>query len=136
MIPWKLWYDEVNPFKTFVGDWTKGDIHGVICCTVLDKTGQFGRYVNSGYAPHHDRQPIEFFVCYPDSDEPFVTWNLDPFLDRMAATFPDLDPDLYIKFGRQTDQLNWQEIMNAAAADTDFPTATSPRRRSSDFPSV
>lgn len=133
MINWKLWYDDGTPF---VGKWEDAPTHGVICCTVLDTTGAWGRFVNSGYAPHHARKPIEFFVCYPDSNEPFVTWDLAPFYARMVTTFPELDPELYIKYGRQTDQEKWQDIMNAAAADTDFPTATSPRRRSSDFPSV
>lgn len=131
MIPWKLYLDDGS---TFVGKWIDAPTHGVICCVVRDTTEVWGRFVNSGYAPHHDRTNVEFFVCYPDSDEPFVTWDLAPFKDRMVTLFSELDVNKFIKFGRQTDQLNWQKIMNAAGADKDFPTATSPRRRVSDFP--
>lgn len=133
MIPWKIYYDDLGTFK---GDWTKAQTHGVICVVVLDTSDVWGRFVNSGYAPHHPRTNAEFFVCYPDSSEPFVTWDLAPFNDRMAVLFPDLDPALYIKYGRQTDQLKWGKIMDLAAADKEFPTAKSPRRRASDFPPV
>ena len=80
MIPWKLYYDDAD--MTFVGDWTKAPTHGVICCVVLDTTEVWGRFVNSGYAPHHVRTNAEYFVCYPDNNEPFVTWDLAPFRDR------------------------------------------------------
>ena len=130
---WKLYYDDGS---TYAGEWEDAPQHGVICCVVRDTTEAWGRFVNSGYAPHHARKPIEFFVCYPDSNEPFVTWSLAPFRNRMKSLFPGETQNQYIKYGRQTEQLNWEAIMNVAAADTDFPTATSPRRRSSDFPSV
>lgn len=111
-------------------------MHGVVNCTVRDTTGAWGRFVNSGYAPHHRLTSVEYYVCYPDSSEPYVTWDLAPFRDRMAKVFPNEDADAYIKYGRQVDQLVWEKIQNVAAADTDFPTATSPRRRSSDFPPI
>ena len=139
MIPWKLYYDDDSTYPKAggeAGDWTMAHIHGVICCVVFDTTGQWGRFVNSGYAPHHVRTNAEYFVCYPDSEEPFVTWDLAPFRDRMANVFPTLNPINYIKYGRQTDQLHWGQIMDIAANDEDFPTATSPRRRASDFPPV
>lgn len=138
-IPWKLYYDDdtTYPLKGGpAGDYTIGKPHGVLCCVVRDPTGVHGRFVNSGYAPHHKFEPIEWYVCYPDSDEPYATHDLAPFRDRMAVVFPKLDPELYIKYGRQTGQIHWQEVMAIASADDDFPTATSPRRRASDFPPV
>lgn len=140
MIDWKLRYDyEVDGADlTFSSEFSYKDApqHGVINCTVRDKTGAWGRFVNSGYAPHHAKTQMEYFVCYPDSTEPYVTWDLAPFRDKMATQFPNENADDWIKYGRQTDQLNWERIQNLAAADTDFPTATSPRRRASDFPSI
>ncbi|MEE8597961.1 MAG: hypothetical protein V3S69_00305 [Dehalococcoidales bacterium] len=130
---WKIRYDDDT---THSGDWKSAPKHGVVNVTVLDATGAWGRFVISGYAPHHARESVEYYVCYPDSKEPFATWDLAPFLDRMAAAFPREDPDLYIKYGRQVDQLHWEKIQNLAAEDTDFPTAKSPRRRASDFPEV
>lgn len=139
MIPWKIYYDDDSTYPKAngaAGDWTTAQTHGVICVVVFDTTEQWGRFVNSGYAPHHVRTNAEFFVCYPDSTEPFVTWDLAPFKDRMATLFPREDLEKFIKYGRQTDQLHWQSIMNTAAADKDFPTATSPRRRVTDFPEI
>ena len=135
MIDWKLRYDDDSTYSSD-RPWKDAPTHGVVNCTVLDTTGAWGRFVNSGYAPHARRTQIEYYVCYPDSTEPYVTWNLAPFLDKMATQFPTENADAYIKYGRQVDQLVWEKIQNLAAADTDFPTATSPRRRSSDFPPV
>ena len=135
MIDWKLRYDDDTTYSSD-RSWQDAPTHGVVNCTVLDTTGAWGRFVISGYAPHHQKTSIEYYCCYPDSKEPFATWDLAPFLDRMATVFPAENPDDYIKFGRQVDQLHWEQIQNLAAADTDFPTATSPRRRASDFPSI
>lgn len=133
MIPWKYYLDDGS---TFVGEWINAPTHGGVCCVVLDKTGAFGRFIVSGYAPHHARTEMQYYVCYPDSTEPYITGDLASFKDRMKTLFADLDVNKFIKFGRQIDQLNWQKIMDIAANDKDFPTATSPRRRATDFPPV
>ena len=65
IVTWKLYYDDDS---TFVGEWIKAPTHGVICCVVFDTTEQWGRFVNSGYAPHHRLKSVEYYVCYPDSD--------------------------------------------------------------------
>ena len=130
---WKLYYDDDT---TFSGVWEDAPQHGVICCVVRDETEAWGRFVNSGYAPHRVGNKFnEFYVKYPDSNLPMTTHGLAPFRNRMATLFPDVDVELLIKHGRQTDQLHWQDIMNIACNDTDFPTAKSPRRRKTDFPS-
>lgn len=133
---WKLRYD-YDDF-TYSSDllWKDAPTQGVVNCTVLDTIGQWGRFVISGYAPHHARTEMQYYVCYPDSTEPYITDDLVPFRDKMATQFPSENADDWIKFGRQTDQLNWERIQNLAAEDTDFPTATSPRRRASDFPPI
>lgn len=132
---WKLYYDDVPTFSDVDGFWKNAPQHGVICCVVRDETGAWGRFVNSGYAPHKLQEGTnEFYIKYPDSNQPIATRNLAPFYDRMAAKFPKVDPEQQIKYGRQTDQIHWQDIMNLAANDTDFPTAVSPRRRKTDFP--
>jgi len=134
MIDWKLRYD-YNDF-TYSSDlpWKDAPTHGVINCTILDKTGVHGHFVLSGYAPHHRLKPIEWYVCYPDSNEPYATHDLAPFRDKMATQFPNENADDWIKWGRQTDQLNWERIQNLAADDPDFPPRTTPCRRSSDYP--
>ena len=130
---WKLYYDDDS---TYVGVWEDAPTHGVICCVVRDETEVWGRFVNSGYAPQREREGTnEFYVKYPDSNQPIATRSLAPFKDRMETLFPSVDPAMCIKFGRQTDQLHWQDIMNLACDDTDFPTADSPRRRNTDFSS-
>ena len=137
MIDWKVRYDDDTTYPvmgaTVSGDWKSVRQHGLVNVTVRDPTGAWGRFVISGYAPHH-RLSIEYYVCYPDSVEPFATWDLAPFLDRMKTVFPDEDPDHYVKYGRQVDQSHWEKIQNLASNDPDFPAATSPRRRASDFP--
>ena len=132
-IDWKLRYDDDTTYSSDLL-WKDAPTQGVVNCTVLDTTGQWGRFVNSGYAPHTKLEDEPYYVCFPDSSEPYVTFDLAPFRDKMAAQFPAEIADDWIKFGRQVDQLHWEQIQNLAAADTDFPTATSPRRRSSDFP--
>ncbi len=141
MIDWKLRYDykdAADEDVTHSSDLSYKDAptHGVVNCTVRDQTGAFGRHVISGYAPHHARTQMEYYVCFPDSVEPYITWDLTPFRDKMATQFPNENADDWIKYGRQVGQLEWERIQNLAAADTDFPPATSPRRRSSDFPPV
>lgn len=135
LILWKLRYDFDDFTYSSELPWKDAPKHGVINCTVFDHTGAWGRFILSGYAPHH-RLPIEWYVCYPDSNEPYAAHDLRPFRDKMATQFPNENPYDWIKYGRQTGQRNWERIQNLAAADTDFPTATSPRRRSSDFPPI
>lgn len=140
MIDWKLRYDYKQDGQdvTHSSDLAYKDAptHGVVLCTVRDKTGARGRTIVSGYAPHHARTEMQYYVCYPDSTEPYITDDLAPFRDKMSKQFPNENADDWIKFGRQIDQLDWERIQNLAVADTDFPTATSPRRRASDFPPV
>ena len=134
---WKLYYDDDSTFSNLqLFGWIDAPRHGVICCVVRDETGAWGRFVNSGYAPQKNQEGTnEFYILYPDSNQPIATRDLDPFLDRMNTLFPTDDVQEIIKYGRQTDQLHWQEIMDRACNDKDFPTPTSPRRRKTDFPS-
>jgi len=135
MIDWKLRYDDNTTYSSD-RSWKDAPIHGVVNCTVFDTTGAWGRKIISGYAPHHARTEMQYYVCYPDSTEPYITDDLVLFHDKMSIQFPNENVDDWIKYGRQVDQLEWEKIQNLAAADTDFPTATSPRRRSTDFPPV
>ena len=141
MILWRSYYDDGKTYSNLDGSWMKSPQHGVICVVVLDPTGAKGRWVNSGYNkpfPNTFRGtkepllPMELFVCYPDSDEPFCTNHLGPFNEKLANYYGTFDNTPYVKYGRETDQHNWEAIMNAAVDDPDFPR-DSIKRRKSDF---
>lgn len=134
MVLWRIYYDDGRTWSDVDGSWEAAPRHGVVCVVVHDTTGTWGRFVNSGYAPRRaDSHGNEYYVKYPDNEEPYPTWELAPFLNRMETAFPGLDAQIFIKYGRQVPQQLWQEIMQAAAADEDFPKG-SPRRRITDYP--
>lgn len=135
MMRWRIYYDDKSTFSNEDGSWTEAPKHGVICVVVRDPTGVWGRFVNSGYAPqvqcaHCGRNLTNhYFVCPPDMEEPYPTWDLTDFCARFDK--PE-DADPYIKTGRQISQALWTEIMDIACLDPDFPIR-SPRRRVKDW---
>ena len=127
MITWRIYYDDGSTFCDLEGAWEEAPEQGLVCVVVRDPTGQWGRWVYSGWSagqavPGNN----DYFVKHHDNDEPFSTADLTPFLAK-----PGNDMRL-VKFGRMTGQANWQAIMDRAAADPDFPKG-SPRRRASDW---
>lgn len=147
MLLWKLFYDNQAVISNLNGSWVDAPRHGVVVCVVRDPTGAWGRFVYSGFAPYqftriphdecraaHKDTTNEFYVLYPDSREPYATWDLEPFRDRMKSLGVD-DPVAagWVKFGRQVPQLKWEAMMRRATTDPDFPVR-SPRRRVTDFP--
>lgn len=138
MIKWRIYYDDDTTYSNGDGAWLDAPTHGVVCVVVRDPTEQWGRFVNSGYSPitkergNLDRRwKTEYYVKYPDDEEPFPTNDLTPFKDRLGKVFMVNNIDSYIKYGRECSQQKWQDINKRAANDPDFPTGT-PRRRSSD----
>ena len=152
MINWRIYYDKAaardhghSTFSNEDGEWVDAPIHGVVCIVVLDQTGAVGRSICSGWRPlrkHFAERKCphcegnlgdvayaagnnDFYVKYPDSDEPYSTPDLTPFYDRS-----DTDKSM-VKFGRMVDADEWQAIMKSAVDDKSFPVGT-PRRRSGD----
>lgn len=142
-VNWRIYYDGVTPkgysvYSNLDGPWEDAYPHGVVCVAVRDTTKIWGRFIASGFSPIRKERGnpdslrrSEIFVKYPDDDEPFATNCLEPFKDRMANHFAIIDIELYTKYGREVNQLKWQEIMNQAVKDPDFPIGT-PRRRAKD----
>ena len=137
---WKIWYADGGTYSDADGPWEKAPLRGVICVVVRDKTGTWGRFVNSGFAP---RQPKcdhcgraiynEFYVC-PPGGEPRATHELEAFRHQMQrAGHEELLTTQCIKYGEQASQEVWERVMLAAGNDPDFPGGTSPRRRYTDF---
>ena len=135
MIQWRIYYEGGTTFDNTEGPWKDAPAHGVVCVNVRDPTGAWGRFTNHGYAPRTScptcgRDPTNhWFVCMPDMDEPWATWDLTDFRSRFA-TPEDAEP--YIKTGRMVPQLEWERIMAVARDDLDFPIS-SPRRRAKDW---
>ena len=135
MILWRIYYAAAATFDNTEGAWKDAPRHGLVCVVVRDPTGVWGRFVNHGYAPRTTcptcgRDPANhWFVCPPDMEEPYATWDLTDFRARFP-TPEEADP--YIKTGRMVSQMEWQIIMDVARRDPDFPIS-SPRRRVKDW---
>jgi hypothetical protein len=140
LIRWRLYYDDGSMYSDADGPWENAPADGVVALVVRDPTGVWGRWVYSGYAPITEcprcgRAPgNEYYVKVPDSDEPYATWDLEPFLNKVEPSLAihDARRSGLVKYGRQVSQAEWQEIMSRASDDPDFPKGT-PRRRSTDF---
>ena len=135
MIQWRIYYADGTTFDNVRGAWKDAPAHGVVCVVVRDPTEVWGRFVNSGYAPRVKCESCgrnltnHYFVCPPDMEEPYPTWELTDFRARFDKP-GGADP--YIKTGRQVSQALWVEIMGVARRDPDFPIH-SPRRRMRDW---
>ena len=152
MIHWRIYYDNaaardygVSTFSNEDGPWEEAPINGVVAVVVRDPTGTWGRWVYTGFSPYRkhfaERQcphcqgnlanvnyaggNNDFYAKYPDSDEPFSTPDLTPFLARS-----DTDMGM-VKFGRMVGAEEWEAIQRKAVGDPDFPIGT-PRRRATD----
>lgn len=139
MIRWRIYYDDRSTYDPTDGEWEDAPMHGVVCVVVEDPTGAYGRWINSGYGPPSGKCEMcgcergnEFYVKYPDSDQPFATPDLAPFLDKVGMTKNEADKAGLIKYGRMVDQEEWVAINVLAAKDPDFDKG-SPRRRRTDW---
>ncbi len=126
MIMWKIYYDDGNTYSNEDSMWEQAPIHGVLCVVVRDPTMMWGRWIYSGYSSFDHPGQAEYYVKHPDSDEPYSTHDLAPFLAKGSADMS------MVKYGREADQHVWNETMRKAQKDPDFPKG-SPRRRSTDF---
>ena len=128
MVKWRIYYDDGSTYSCLDGSWEDAPEHGVLCVVVRDPTGQWGRWVVSGWSVKRGEKPggNDFFVKDFDSEEPHSTYDITPFLAKPGNT------EVMVKFGRMTSTENWQATMNRAGKDPDFPKG-SPRRRSSDW---
>lgn len=137
MILWRIYYDDDSTYSNVDGPWVDAPKHGVVCIVVrcpIEDT--WGRWIISGWSPIKKgrgnpdlRYLTEWFVKYPDDEEPYATNDTAPFIDRMQSL--GVDPEPYIKYGRECSQECWQETMKRAREDKDFPIGQ-PRRRSTD----
>lgn len=143
MTNWKIYYDVRTPdgyvsYSNEDGSWKKAYPHGVICVAVRDPNEVWGRWIVSGYSPVTKERgdpnsllPVEIYVKYPSSEEPFATNILEPFKDKMNNHYKIENITPYIKYGRNASQELWQSVMEIAVKDPDFPKGT-PRRRATD----
>ncbi len=133
MINWRIYYDDESTYSNEDGEWVDAPKHGVVVVVVAMPDPHWARIILSGYSPLRKEYslpyplPTEIYIKAPDSDEPFVTNSSEPFLDK----YPGRE-DL-IKYGRQVDQLKWQEIQTRAGKDKDFRLDNNFKRRKTDF---
>lgn len=113
-ILWKQWrYDRLRGIRTITNldsDWRQTPYSGIVCVTVPDP--DWGRVILN-------RE--EHYIKLPD-ETPFSTSDLGPTLASLG----------HFKQGIIVPQEVWQEVMQRAANDPDFPKGVSPRRRRTD----
>lgn len=139
MVNWRLYYADRTTYSNEDGAWAGAPGEGVLIVVVRDPTGVYGRF----WLHHHD-----YYVFRPDlgDDRPYptndprdvmLTWGLTPPIPFPApANVHDLLVSEalrgHFRFGRVVSDTLFGEVAVVAAADTDFPTGTSPQRRDDD----
>ena len=145
-VDWKIYYDNGDTYSNLDGIWKDAPNDGVIGVVVRDVEDVWGRFIYTGHAPTPQGFINEFYIKHDDNEEPYATWDLSPFLEKIGlfekvSAMTDLiergkvlRESGYVKFGRQVGQNQWQSVMRRMIDDSDF-NAKSPRRRHSDYPS-
>lgn len=127
-IDWKLYFDDDTTWTNEDGAWEDAPKLGVVVLVIRDPSGQWGRWVHSGYQPPTDYpKGNDYYVKHPAENEPYATdkEGLGLFLKRQGAA------EACVKYGAMVPYKKWTAIQDKAVHDPDFPRGT-PKRRSTD----
>ena len=119
-IDWRIYYHDHGTWSDRDGPWVAAPRKGWICVVVRDPTETVGRLIHSWFAPPAVAGN-NFYVCAP-GEQPYATDDYEPFLDLPRTHYA------LVKFGHQTTEIRWRDIIKAAVHDPDFPRY-SPRAR-------
>ena len=118
MIDWRIFYSDRTVFDSSMGEPEDAPPHGIIAVVQADR--DCGRFVLNGWDWY-----------YFDGTE---WWGADllGLLDRLMHNLPTRG----VKQGRMASTDVWQEMMDRAVTDPDFPKKTRPHKRDRPFQQV
>lgn len=105
MLPdWRIYYDDGSTFDSLQGAPDEAPPRGFICAVGYDETGT--RYIMNGWDHYsYDKESSQWWGC-----------DIHGLIDRLC-----LNRVYAYKLGRTVTKTKWQEIMQAANEDPDFP---------------
>jgi len=112
---WRVYYADGSTWDDQVGPWEDAPVDGVVCVNVLTKDG-FVRYTLNG---------LNFYYLPEDAEGTDITHTNDigPQLRKRCR---------WLKHGVGLSREKWQDVLERATHDPDFPHSRHPMRRSTD----